>query len=59
MSVKVIPISKAYRENWERVFGRPVKSKPVRMVEECVKVYPAVGWAVPLRNEGWGEATEG
>lgn len=57
MGVRVVPISKAYRENYDKIFKKVVK-EPKRCAE-CVKVYPAVGWAIPLRNEGWGEATEG
>jgi hypothetical protein len=43
MSVKVIPISREYREGYEGIRWDVPKREDVP-VKECVKVYPPVGW---------------
>lgn len=51
MSVKIIPISKEYRENYDKIFA-PKKGAtvPKKGTPECVKIYPAVGWVIPHCN---------
>lgn len=51
MSVKIIPISKEYRENYDKIFA-PKKVVVKKGVEECVKIYPAVGWVVGCNYQG-------
>lgn len=51
MSVKIIPISKEYRENYDKVFG-PKKVVVKKVTQECVKIYPPVGWVVGGNYQG-------
>jgi hypothetical protein len=59
MSVKIIPITKEYRERHVKIKwdDKPKGAKPPKKgmpsnpkVEECVKIYPAVGWVIPHCN---------
>jgi hypothetical protein len=47
--VKVIPVTKAYREGYEKIVWEVVDRRDIEIpksVEPCTKVYPAVGWVI-------------
>jgi hypothetical protein len=49
VSCKVIPVTREYRENYERIRWDVVDRRDIEIpksVEPCTKVYPAVGWVI-------------
>jgi hypothetical protein len=47
--VKVIPVSKLYRENYDKIEWDVVDRRDIEIpksVAPCTKVYPAVGWVI-------------
>jgi hypothetical protein len=47
--VKVIPVTKAYREGYDRIKWDTPDLRDIeipKQTEPCTKVYPAVGWVI-------------
>jgi hypothetical protein len=49
VSCKVIPVTREYREGYEKIAWDVVDRRDIeipKQTEPCTKVYPAVGWVI-------------